>query len=66
MSLPAGSPLQIEHLSQIRNALDTINNAKAQIELAKRAGINVADQELQIQQAEDRLRQIKQVYFPGL
>lgn len=66
MSTPAVSPLGVEHLSQIRNALDVIQNAKGQLELAKRAGIDVADQEDQIKQAETRLLQIKQVYFPGM
>lgn len=64
MSTPA-NPLTLEHLSQLRNALDVIQNAKGQLELAKRAGIDVRDQEVQIAQAEDRLIKIKNTYFPG-
>lgn len=65
MSSPTVGPLTIEHLSQLRNAQDIIRNAKDQIELAKRAGIDVSAQEQQIADTETKLAKIKQVYFPG-
>lgn len=60
-----GSPLTVEHLQQIQNALDQVKAAKAQIELAKRAGIDVSSLEQMNNDNETKLRQIKQVYFPG-
>jgi predicted Ser/Thr protein kinase len=65
MSPQPGSPLTDEHLQQINNALDAIKIAKVQIDLAKRAGIDVANAEDLNNQNEAKLRQIKQVYFPG-
>lgn len=65
MHPPPESPLTIAHLEQIRNALDICRNGKAQIELAKRAGIDVTELEKTLTDAENKLRQIKQVYFPG-
>jgi hypothetical protein len=59
------SPLTVQHLEQMRNALDTLANMRAQIDLAKRAGIDVSQQEAQLVDAETRIRQIKNVYFPG-
>lgn len=64
MSTPT-HPLTSEHLAQIQNALDMIQQTKQQIELAKRAGIDVAGHEAQLLETEGRLRQIKNVYFPG-
>ena len=59
------NPLTPEHLQQIRNALDQVKVAKAQIELAKRAGIDVAQLESINDANEDKLLKLKQVYFPG-
>ena len=59
------NPLTPDHLAQIKNALDAVAQAKYQIELAKRAGIDVAQLEEINTANEAKLRQIKQVYFPG-
>ena len=63
-SIPA-NPLTPDHLAQLKNALDSIQQAKYQIDLAKRAGIDVAAAEQINNENESKLRQIKQVYFPG-
>jgi len=62
---PLHSPLTDEHLTQIRAQAPAIERAKAQIALAKRAGLNVDQQEQQVQKNEDTLRRIAQTYFPG-
>lgn len=58
-------PLTDEHLGQINAALDGIKAAKMQVNLAKRAGIDVAAQETAVLDTERRLNQIKSVYFPN-
>lgn len=63
-SIPA-NPLTPDHLAQIKNALDMIQQAKYQIDLAKRAGIDVSAAEQLNNDNESKLRQVKQVYFPG-
>lgn len=63
-SIP-GSPLTAEHLSALNNSLDQIKLAQQQIDLAKRAGIDVSGQEATLKQAETQIRQIKSVYYPG-
>ena len=65
MSPQPGSPLTPAHLQQLNNALDQIKLAKVQIDLAKRAGIDVSTLEATNNDNETKLRQIKQVYFPG-
>ena len=62
--IPA-NPLTPDHLAQLRNALDNVNQAKYQIDLAKRAGVDVSQLEQIVNDNETKLRQIKQVYFPG-
>lgn len=67
-SNPSGipsSPLTPDHLAQIKNALDAAKQAQYQIELAKRAGIDVASLEQTNNENIAKLTQIKQVYFPG-
>ena len=59
-------PLTAEHLNQIRNALDVIAIAEQQVELAKRAGIDVALAEQQLRDSKDKLLRLKNVYFPGM
>lgn len=59
------SPLTDEHLQQLNNALSAANAATAQIELAKRAGIDVADLEAANNSNINKLRTLKQVYFAG-
>lgn len=65
MATVPNNPLTIDHLNQIRNALDAVQAAKNQIELAKRAGLDVTQLEEINNANETKLRQIKQVYFPG-
>lgn len=65
MSPVPGSPLTVDHLGQLNNALALIKTAKTQIDLAKRAGIDVSQAEDLNNQNETKIRQIKQVYFPG-
>lgn len=62
---PLHTPLNDEHLNQIRNAIPHIDRAKAQIELAKRAGINIGDAADKLAKSEDSLTRIRQTYFPG-
>ena len=63
-SIPA-NPLTPDHLQQLNNALDAAKQAQYQIDLAKRAGIDVANLEQINSDNITKLRQIKQVYFPG-
>lgn len=67
MSQPADipSPLTEEHLALINDSLANIDVLKGQIKQAKRAGIDVTSLEAQLLENEKKLRQIKQVYFPG-
>lgn len=62
---PMHSPLDDSHLSQIRSMEPVIERARAQIELAKRAGIPVDEHAKQLVENADKLSRIKQVYFPG-
>jgi hypothetical protein len=59
------NPLTPDHLAQIKNALDAAKAAQYQIELAKRAGIDVSSLEDTNNENVTKLRQILQVYFPG-
>lgn len=65
MSTNPASPLTAAHLEQIKNALDVIHVAKTQVDMAKRAGIDVAAQEAQLLDSEAKLLKLKNVYFPG-
>jgi hypothetical protein len=65
MSPEPNSPLTDEHLQQLNNALDAVKRARTQIELAKRAGIDVADLQAQNDSNESKIRTLKQVYFAG-
>lgn len=65
MAVEFQNPLTEEHLNQINNALEAAQFARSQIDMAKRAGIDVASHEQQLNTNEARLLQIKQVYFPG-
>lgn len=60
------SPLNEGHLQQINNALDAAKTATAQIEMAKRAGVDVGSLEAANNANIDKLRLIKQVYFAGM
>jgi hypothetical protein len=65
MATPANSPLNDGHLDQINAALEAVKLAKTQILLAKQAGIDVSQFEQNITDAEAKLRQIKNTYFPN-
>ena len=67
-SSPTGvpaNPLTPDHLAQLKNALDNAKAAQYQIELAKRAGIDVSSLEQTNNDNITKLRQVLQVYFPG-
>lgn len=57
--------LKPEHLDQINQGLQAVEEAKRQMELAKRAGVDVGPLELELQAQENKLRAIKTTYFPG-
>lgn len=59
------SPLGPEKLVEINDALDKIEQAKSQAELAERAGIDVKKDLDSILDSEKKLRRIKSVYFPN-
>jgi len=64
MASPANSPLTDEHLQQIKAALRQIDIAESQIILAKQAGIDVARLEQELMDSKNRLRALKNTYFP--
>lgn len=59
------NPLNESHLRQINTGLQAIDDARRQIALAERAGIDVADRKALADKYEQQLIQLKQVYFPG-
>ena len=59
------NPLSEEHFQQIEQGLRAANSALAQVEMAKRAGIDTGDSEQRARDARDKLLRIKQVYFAG-
>lgn len=58
-------PLTDEHLKQINDALAAGVEARKQINLAQRAGIDVTAQLKALDDTEAKLKNIKNVYFPG-
>lgn len=62
---PLTSPLNSDHLAQIKNALDVIAFAEQEVAKAKRAGIDVSQQERDLADSKQKLLQVKNVYFPG-
>lgn len=62
---PMHSPLTDDHLRQINNMMPHLEKTAAQIALAKRAGLNMDQQEAEHKKQLDTLTRIKQVYFPG-
>lgn len=65
MSTPEPNPLNAAHLEQINQALATAEAGLKAIDLAKRAGINVDQQEKSLQESISKLKAIKQTYFPN-
>lgn len=59
------SPLNAGHLQQLNNALDQAKLAQIQIDMAKRAGIDIGNLEDTLNTNVDKIRAIKQVYFAG-
>jgi len=59
------NPLDESHFQQIEQGLASASRALAQVELAKRAGIDTGDSESRAREAQAKLLRIKQVYFPG-
>lgn len=65
MATNPSAPLTEEHYAQLKNALDIAEQTRMQIAKAKQAGIDVSQLEQQLADTEGRIRQIKNVYFPG-
>lgn len=61
---PEVSPLTGVDLDKINQGIAHAQKALAQVELAKRAGLPVDQQEAQAKAALDQLIKMKQVYFP--
>jgi len=59
------NPLNEEHYNKIVGALADISKGLKAVDLARRAGIEVDEQEKELKRMEAQLRQIKEVYFPG-
>lgn len=53
------------HLEQMKYALKHAEFAQSQIELAKRAGIDVSQQEKELSEYRSKILQVKNAYFPG-
>ncbi len=60
-----GNPLDESHYQMIVDGIERAENALKQAELAERAGINVGELKQQAQENLDKLRRIRNVYFPG-
>ncbi len=59
------NPLNSDHLAKINEALDRLDKADLQGDLAKRAGIKLGDLMAEVSKNRKALEAIKQVYFPG-
>jgi len=61
-------PTQIltdDHYHQIKTALETIPILQAHLDQAKMAGFDTSAHQKTLDEHADRLRKIKNVYFPG-
>lgn len=58
------NPLSTEDRANIEIQLKALADARADLNRAKAAGIDVADLEKQLNESEAQLKAIKQVYFP--
>lgn len=54
-----------DHLKVLKNAIDQGAAIQREIDLAKRAGIDVSAAEALLQDTLGKIRQSKSVYFPG-
>lgn len=59
------SPLNEAHLRDINASLEAIDRIQKQVDLAERAGIDVANQKKVLADKRDQLLKIKNVYFPN-
>ncbi len=62
---PPTSPLGEPDLERINQSLKQLDEAQVQADLAKRAGIDIGEEEGKIRETRQKLQRIKQVYFPG-
>jgi hypothetical protein len=58
------SPLTTEHKAKIDDALGILKKLEEQIKRAKLAGLDVAEYEARRIELDQKLRQIKQAYWP--
>jgi hypothetical protein len=58
-------PLTDAHYAQIVNGLRTLDYAQQQIDMAKRAGIDVSAHQQTVTDSRNKLLAIKNTYFPG-
>jgi hypothetical protein len=58
------NPLTEQHLQDMNDALKHITNVRESIRLAERAGIDVTEHKKLIDEHEQKIKQIKSVYFP--
>ena len=63
--MPKVNPLNANHLADINKALEAINIALQQAELAKRVGLDVSKHEAYLREMQSKFEAIKQVYFPN-
>jgi len=59
------NPLDESHYQMIVDGIMRAENALRQAEMAERAGIDVGDLKAQAQESLDKLRRMRNVYFPG-
>lgn len=65
MAMTSSSLINDGHLAQMKNALDQLTVMANEIDLAERAGINVAAQKEAMIRARDQIQKMLNVYFPG-
>jgi hypothetical protein len=53
------------HFQNLQNALDQGTAIQREIDLAKQAGLDVAQAQAVLTESLGKIRQIKQTYFPG-
>lgn len=58
-------PLGPAHLAQIKQTLQLIKNARAQVMKAQQAGIDVSAHAQSLDDSEKKLLAVKQAYFPN-
>jgi hypothetical protein len=64
MATPS-SILTEEHYQNLKNSLDQAAAIQREIDLAKAAGLDVTQPQATLTDAVGKIRQFKQVYFPG-